>query len=595
MKKIFYLLLATCMCLKAFSQCPAADAGPDKCILPGNTVNIGPASALPNTLYSWAPATGLSSTSISNPNASPSTTTTYTVTQTVVLPQNLVTNGDFELGNTGFTSNYALFPPSSPGHYLISGNPTNMNPAFCTLADHTTGAGNMMIVDGSLAGATDIIWSQTVNVQARTNYVLTIFAATPNRTLASPVIGITVNGNIVLAPQTIPNGTANFCQWRQYTTTFNTINATTAQINIYSTATVGAGNDVLLDDIQLLQICKEVSDDMTVHVSNVNTLAIQSATSQEGISSPVAITNLTGDNALCFGWESSVTTRFNSNFSSNNTWIVNDVPITLSGYYPGVGSFLVNNNSQELVHTSAQNNTSIKYQLSNNDNGCIYTTPAMYVRPVWTYYPGSNYVAPNSIDEIGSRTVNQEFTIKMNYGSPTTYTWSFPAGVSTYDASTSTPEIYISTISPTYTPVYESTCNCSYIPVQLVIANNPQGCNGTYNVHFLVPNGLRTASPKGKSKTDTSTQVTATLPILKEVSIYPNPANNLLQVQVPDSFNLLSIQIFNSSGQLLKSINQLKVNAGFYLIPVQDFPTGVYILSMKSKNQTMRSKFSVSR
>tara|TARA_Y100000589_G_scaffold325106_1_gene362380 strand:+ start:2862 stop:6239 length:3378 start_codon:yes stop_codon:yes gene_type:complete len=59
---------------------PSANAGPDvtiDCNTPSTTLN-----ASGGVSYSWSPATGLSSTTISNPTASPSSTTTYTVTVT---------------------------------------------------------------------------------------------------------------------------------------------------------------------------------------------------------------------------------------------------------------------------------------------------------------------------------------------------------------------------------------------------------------------------------------------------------------------------------------------------------------------------------
>jgi hypothetical protein len=65
----------------------AADAGADKTVSPSTpsvTIGAGPTATGgtgPYT-YSWSPATGLSSDTVSNPTASPGTTTTYTVTVT---------------------------------------------------------------------------------------------------------------------------------------------------------------------------------------------------------------------------------------------------------------------------------------------------------------------------------------------------------------------------------------------------------------------------------------------------------------------------------------------------------------------------------
>nr|MDQ3048188.1 PKD domain-containing protein [Bacteroidota bacterium] len=58
---------------------PAADAGSNVSICSGASTTL---NASGGTSYSWLPATGLSSTSISNPVANPTVTTTYTVTVT---------------------------------------------------------------------------------------------------------------------------------------------------------------------------------------------------------------------------------------------------------------------------------------------------------------------------------------------------------------------------------------------------------------------------------------------------------------------------------------------------------------------------------
>jgi len=63
---------------------PTADAGADftkTCTANSNGSQIGSATVAGNT-YSWSPAAGLSSTTVSNPTANPTVTTTYTVTVT---------------------------------------------------------------------------------------------------------------------------------------------------------------------------------------------------------------------------------------------------------------------------------------------------------------------------------------------------------------------------------------------------------------------------------------------------------------------------------------------------------------------------------
>jgi len=60
---------------------PTANAGPDKGICNGDSTLIG-SSAILGLTYSWAPATGLNSSTLAQPEAKPILTTTYTVTVT---------------------------------------------------------------------------------------------------------------------------------------------------------------------------------------------------------------------------------------------------------------------------------------------------------------------------------------------------------------------------------------------------------------------------------------------------------------------------------------------------------------------------------
>jgi hypothetical protein len=55
--------------------------GSDTAICAGDSVQLGTV-AVPDVAYSWSPSSGLNDSSIANPKASPSVTTTYTLTQT---------------------------------------------------------------------------------------------------------------------------------------------------------------------------------------------------------------------------------------------------------------------------------------------------------------------------------------------------------------------------------------------------------------------------------------------------------------------------------------------------------------------------------
>src|SRR5699024_6162533 len=87
-------------------------------------------------------------------------------------PYNLVSNGDFSMGNTGFTSTYGYTPPPSSvlneGYYSVYTNPNGVHTGFTSFGDHTTGTGRMMILNGSPSPTS--VWCQTIPVTPNTDY-----------------------------------------------------------------------------------------------------------------------------------------------------------------------------------------------------------------------------------------------------------------------------------------------------------------------------------------------------------------------------------------------------------------------------------------
>ena len=78
-----------------------------------------------------------------------------------------VINGDFELGNVGFTSAYTFIAPAPNGNtaaaqYTITTDAFPWNPNFADFGDHTTGSGQYMVVNG--AGAPETVWQNAAPV-----------------------------------------------------------------------------------------------------------------------------------------------------------------------------------------------------------------------------------------------------------------------------------------------------------------------------------------------------------------------------------------------------------------------------------------------
>ena|SRR5580765_5198742 len=160
--------------------------------------------------------------------------------------QSQIVNGDFSAGHTNFASDYRYDPNASilPGYYTIRTNNPVYNSGDVDFGDHTTGHGNMMLVDGHTT-ANKVVWSQTVIVLTNTVYRLSAWAA--SRDPSSPAtLRFFINSD-QLEPD-FPLS-ANAGQWQHFATVWNSGSNTTANISIADTNLVYVGNDFALDDL----------------------------------------------------------------------------------------------------------------------------------------------------------------------------------------------------------------------------------------------------------------------------------------------------------------------------------------------------------
>src|SRR5690606_4816203 len=124
----------------------------------------------------------------------------------------LIVNGDFEQGNTGFTSGYIYSTPNplgGPGYYTVSTAVSNGWWPGC--ADHTpSGSGNMFISDGanntSGVSAGTSAWCQTVNVSPNTDYAFSTWLTNINSSGSTSQLRFMINGSQIGAIQNTPLG-----------------------------------------------------------------------------------------------------------------------------------------------------------------------------------------------------------------------------------------------------------------------------------------------------------------------------------------------------------------------------------------------------
>lgn len=185
------------------------------------------------------------------------------------LGSDIINNGDFENGNTGFNSDYTVGTGgawgqlSNPGTYAINVNPNNTHNNFSSCGDHTSGNGNMMIVNGANTAGSSV-WCQTVNVQPNTDYQFSTWAMSVVNGANVAQLQFSINGSTL---GTVFSPSSTSCIWSEFAETWNSGANTTAQICIVNQNTAGGGNDFAIDDISFNQVCT-YRDSIQVTVDN---------------------------------------------------------------------------------------------------------------------------------------------------------------------------------------------------------------------------------------------------------------------------------------------------------------------------------------
>jgi hypothetical protein len=183
--------------------------------------------------------------------------------------QNLLTNGDFSSGNIGFSSGYSYVPSGvsqTPGTYGIQTNSQSFNPAYALFYDHTSGNGNMLLLDGS-PGTTTIAWSETVSVMTNAQYTYSSWTTSSDPynmpTLQFSINGIQVGSEITLS--------INSGQWQQFLVVWNSDATNSATLSMVDENPTGYtyGNDFALDDFSFSLV-----PSLSVALSSINSVAI---------------------------------------------------------------------------------------------------------------------------------------------------------------------------------------------------------------------------------------------------------------------------------------------------------------------------------
>ncbi len=219
----------------------------------------------PNQLsYQWNPASEFTDPTIYNPIISPTETKTYYVRVETVQDVNLVANGDFSAGNTGFTTDYQHTTTSTydQGHYAIFTNPQDLNPGFGNCRDHTPSADGLMFVADGATIPNERVWCQNIAVDPGRTYdfsawICNVHPTAPSRLQFS--INNNLLGDVVEVQQPV-------CEWEEFVAEWYSSGFSGAQICITNQSTIAFGNDFAIDDISFMLNEPSYIDTFTVVV-----------------------------------------------------------------------------------------------------------------------------------------------------------------------------------------------------------------------------------------------------------------------------------------------------------------------------------------
>ncbi len=250
--------------------------------------------------FYWTPTIGLSNSLSANPIAIANSNTTYNLRKTVK-GCNIVYNGSFEAGNTGFITNYQYTFPVNNGNtmlneFTVASNPNPWNFMAANCADHTSGNGNMLIVNAGI-DTSKIVWQQTVSVEPNKTYWFCAWASQWFNFSKSKLL-FTINDIPLDTNYTIP--TTN-CVWNNFEKIWKSNTSNTATIKIINKSLASNNNQFLLDDIYLGPI-DTVQDNYSISILPTPTA---SAGPDIFLCPGDSVTNIIGNvaNATSFLWQ----------------------------------------------------------------------------------------------------------------------------------------------------------------------------------------------------------------------------------------------------------------------------------------------------
>ncbi|MCL8007222.1 LamG domain-containing protein, partial [Gelidibacter japonicus] len=183
---------------------------------------------------------------------------------TIQVAQELVVNGDFSLGNSDFDSDYTYYANlQNVNGYAITTDGNTVSPDFYG-PDHTDGTGNFMAVNSN--GSSNVVWRQTVNVEAGVEYFFSAWARSLNASGLFGKLAFRVNGIQMGAQLDLDAYPTN--DWSRFNGTWTSTVDGAILIEIINNEPSPVENNFGIDDISFATLSTFIN--LTSHIGSID-------------------------------------------------------------------------------------------------------------------------------------------------------------------------------------------------------------------------------------------------------------------------------------------------------------------------------------
>jgi gliding motility-associated-like protein len=241
-KFIAFLSVLWFLATSAFAQCDSLFLGDDQTLCGGQTLLLDAGEGA--LTYLWNNGSTSQTIYVNEPGQ-------YWCTVQIVDSNNMVINGNFNSGYTGFQSDYVHNPVSvyAEGTFAVTTSPALVHPNFAGCTDHTTGTGKMMVVNGAPIPDQNV-WFMSLPVTPNTDYHYSGWFTSVH--FDNPaLLDLSING-VSIEQVSLSNAT---CYWQNFYAVWNSGENTSIELQIVNQNTVMNGNDFAIDDISLFEAC----------------------------------------------------------------------------------------------------------------------------------------------------------------------------------------------------------------------------------------------------------------------------------------------------------------------------------------------------